>query len=111
MPTGVVAAALGSSCPTVVVASTKCFCRDLQCGGMVNAAWVGLLREAEGTCASALGGHGDVAGVTRKQCTALSALLNEFDDVFQEPTNPPAAHVKYRIDLINLDQCIPCFHT
>ena len=46
------------------VVSTKHFCHDLQCGGVVNAAWVGLLREAEGTCASASGGDGDVAGAT-----------------------------------------------
>ena len=78
---------------------------------MVNAAWVGLLREAEGTCASASGGDGDVAGATCKQRTALSALLHEFDDVFQAPTKPPAAHVKHRIDLLNPDQRIPRFHT
>ena len=95
----------------VEVVSTKCFCRDLQCGGMVNAAWVGLLREAEGTCASASGGDGDVAGATCKQCTALSALLNEFADVFQAPIKPPAARVKHRIDLIDPDQRIHRFCT
>ena len=50
-PTDVVTAMLGTSRPTVEVVSTKRFCCDLQCGGMVNAAWVGLLREAEVTCA------------------------------------------------------------
>ena len=67
----------------VEVVSTKHFCHDLQRSGVVNAAWVGLLCEAEGTCASASGGDGDMAGATCKQLTALSALLHEFDDVFQ----------------------------
>ena len=80
--TNVVTAALGTSRPMVEVVSTKCFCHDLQCGGMFNAAWVGLLCEAEATCALASGGDGDMAGATCKQCTALSALLHEFDDVF-----------------------------
>ena len=93
------------------VVSTKHFCCDLQRGGVVNAAWVGLLREAEGTCASASGGDGDMAGATCKQRTALSALLNEFANVFQAPTKPPAAHVKHRIDLIDPDQRIPHFRT
>ena len=110
-PSNVVTAALGASQPTVEVVSTKRFCHDLQRGGVVNAAWVGLLREAEGTCASASGGDGDVAGATCKQCTALSALLTEFADVFQAPTKPPAARVKHRIDLIDPDQCIPRFRT
>ena len=110
-PSDVVAAALGASQLTVEVVSTKCFCCDLKHGGMVNAAWVGLLREAEGTCASASGGDGDMAGATCKQRTALSALLHEFDDVFQAPTKPPAARVKHRIDLIDPDQCIPRFRT
>ena len=81
-PSDVVTAALGASRPTVEVVSTKHFCRHLQRGGVVNAAWVGLLHEAEGTCASASGGDGDVAGATCKQHTTLSALLHEFDDVF-----------------------------
>ena len=93
------------------VVSTKRFCHNLQRGGVVTAAWVGLLREAEDTCASASGGDGDVAGATCKQRTALSALLNEFADVFQAPTKPPAARVKHRIDLIDPDQRIPCFCT
>ena len=93
------------------VVSTKHFCHDLQLGGVVNAAWVGLLREAEVTCASASGGGGDVAGATCRQRTALSALLSAFADVFQAPTKPPAARVKHRIDLINPDQYIPCFRT
>ena len=54
-PSDVVTAVLGALQPMVEVVSTKHFCHDLQCGGMVNAAWVGLLREAEGTCASASG--------------------------------------------------------
>ena len=111
LPSNVVAAALGASRPTVEVVSTKHFCCDLQHGGVVNAAWVGLLHGAEGTCASASGGDGDVAGATCKQHTALSALLTEFADVFQAPTKPPAARVKHRIDLINPDQCIPRFCT
>ena len=45
-PSDVVAAALGASQPMVEVVSTKHFCRDLQHGGVVNAAWVGLLLEA-----------------------------------------------------------------
>ena len=61
-PSNVVAAVLGALQLTEEVASTKCFCRDLQHGGMVNAAWVGLLREAEGTYTSVSGGDGDVAG-------------------------------------------------
>ena len=47
---------LSASCatrPKVEVVSTKRFCRDLQRGGVVDAAWVGLLRAAPGTCASA----------------------------------------------------------
>ena len=40
-----------------------------------QSAWVGLLHEAEGTYASALGGDGDMAGATRKHHTALSVLL------------------------------------
>ena len=110
-PSDVITAALGASQPMVKGVSTKHFCCDLQCGGVVNAAWVGLLCETEGTCASASGGDGDMAGATCKQRTALSALLNEFDDVFQAPTKPPAARVKHRIDLIDPDQCIPRFHT
>ena len=54
----------------------------LQCGGMVNTAWVGLLCKAERTCASALGGDGDVAGATCMQHIALATLLQEFYDVF-----------------------------
>ena len=64
------------------VVPTKHFCRNLQHGSMVKAAWVSLLHEAEGTLASALGGDGDVAGAMCKQHTALSALLHEFDNVF-----------------------------
>ena len=60
-PSNVVTATLGALQPTVEVVSTKHFYRNLQRGGVVNAAWVGLLREAEGTCASASGGDGDVA--------------------------------------------------
>ena len=63
-PSDVVATALGASQLTVEVVSTKCFCHALQHSGVVNAAWVGLLREAEGTCALASGGDGDVAGAT-----------------------------------------------
>ena len=81
-PTNVATAALGSSQPVVEVVSTKCFCHDLQHGSVVKAAWVGLLRDAESTCASASGGDGDVTGATCMQHTALSALLHEFDDVF-----------------------------
>ena len=81
-PTDIITAALGALHPSVEVVSTKHFCRNLQHGSMVDAAWVGLLCEAEGTCASALGGDGDVAGATCKQCTALSTHLQEFDDVF-----------------------------
>ena len=77
-PSDVVAAVLGTLQPMVEVVSTKRFYCNLQRGGVVNAAWVGLLHEAEGTCASASGGDGDVAGATCKQRTALSALLNEF---------------------------------
>ena len=103
----VVAAALGASRPMVEVVSTKYFCCDLQHGGVVNAAWVGLLCEAEGTCASASGGDGDMAGATCKQPTALATLLQEFDNVFQALTKPPAARVKHRIKLIDPDQRIP----
>ena len=110
-PSNVITAMLGGSQPTVEVVSTKHFCHDLQRIGVINTAWVGLLREAEGTRASASGGDGDVAGATCEQCSALSALLNEFDDVFQAPTKPPAARVEHRIDLIDPDQCIPCFCT
>ena len=110
-PSDVVATALGALQPTVEVVSAKRFCRNLQCGGVVNAAWVGLLREAEGACASASGGDGDVAGATCKQHIALSALLTEFADVFQAPTKPPVARVKHRIDLIDPDQRIPRFRT
>ena len=110
-PSDVVATALGALQLMVEVVSTKCFCHDLQHGGVVNAAWVGLLREAEGTCASASGGDGDVVGAMCKQCTALSALLHEFDDVFQAPTKPPVARVKHRINLIDPDQRIPRFRT
>ena len=110
-PTNVVTAALGTLRPTVEVVSSKRFCRSVQCGGVVNAAWVGLLHEAEGTCASASGGDDDMAGATCKQCTALSALLHEFDDVFQAPTKPPAARVKHQINLIDPDQRIPRFCT
>ena len=81
-PSNVVTAALGAAQPTVEVVCPKHFCRNLQRGGVVNAAWVGLLREAEGMCASASGGDGDVAGATCKQRTTLSALLHEFEDVF-----------------------------
>ena len=49
---------------------------------MVDAAWVGLLLEAEGTCASALGDDGDVAGAMCMQCTTLAMPLQEFDDMF-----------------------------
>ena len=66
----------------VEVVSTKHFCCNLQHGGVVNAAWVGLLREAEGTCASASGGDGDMAGATCKQRTALAMLLQEIDNMF-----------------------------
>ena len=111
LPSNVIATALGALRPTVEVVSSKHFCRNLQRGGVVNAAWVGLLREAECTCASASGGDGDMAGATCKQRTALSALLTEFADVFQATTKPPAACVKHRIDLINPDQCIPRFRT
>ena len=111
LPTDVITAALGTSQPTVEVVSTKHFCRDLQRGGVVNAAWVGLLHEAEGTCTSASGGDGDVAGATCMQRIALSALLHEFDDVFQAPTKPPAACVKHWINLINPDQHILHFRT
>ena len=110
-PSDVIATAVGASRPMVEVASTKRFCCDLQHGGVVNAAWVGLLCETEGTCASASGGDGDVAGAMCKQRTALSALLTEFADVFQAPTKPPAARVKHRIDLIDPDQRIPRFRT
>ena len=110
-PSDVITVALGALQLSVEVVSAKHFCHDLQRGGVVNAAWVGLLREAEGTCASASGGDGDVAGATCKQRTALSALLTEFDDVFQAPTKPPAARVKHRINLIDPDQHIPRFHT
>ena len=55
LPTDVITAALGTSQQSVEVVSTKHFCCDLQHGGVVNAACVGLLHEAEGTCASALG--------------------------------------------------------
>ena len=81
-PTNIVTAALGSSHPVVEVVSIKPFCCDLQRGGMVNAPWVGLLREAEGTCASASGGDDDVTGATCMQLTALAMLLQEFDSVF-----------------------------
>ena len=81
-PTDVVTAALGAPHLKVEVASTRRFCHDMQHGGMFNAAWVGLLRKAEGTCASPLGGDGEVAGATCMQCTTLATLLQEFDGVF-----------------------------
>ena len=81
-PTNAVTAALGSSGLVVEVVYTQHFCYDLRHGGVVDAAWVGLLCEAEGICASAAGGDGDVAGGTCKQRTALATLLQEFDDVF-----------------------------
>ena len=75
LPTNIVTAALGSLHPVVEVVSTKRFCCDLQHGGMVNVAWVGLLREAEGTCASASGDDGDVLGATCTQHITLEMLL------------------------------------
>ena len=81
-PTDVVTTTLGTSQPMVEVVATKHFCCDLQCGGMANAAWVGLLCEAEGTCASASGGDGDMAGATCKQRTVLAMLLQEIDNMF-----------------------------
>ena len=88
-PSNAVATALGALQPTVELLSTKRFCHNLQHGGVVNAAWVGPLHEAEGTCASASGGDGDVAGATCKQRTALSELLNKFDDVRALPASEP----------------------
>ena len=89
--------------------STKYFCHNLQHGGMVNAVWVGLLHDAEGTCASAAGADSDIKGVMCMQHKALATLLQELDDIFQAPTKP-RAHIKHQIDLIDPDQSIPYFY-
>ena len=81
LPMKVITAVLGSSHLMVEVVSTKHFCRDLQCGGVVKAAWVGLLRMAEGTCASAAWIDVEMAAGTCMQCTALAMLPQVFDDV------------------------------
>ena len=85
-PTDVINTALGALCSMMEVVSTKHFYHNLQCSDIVNTAWVGLLCEAEWTCASAVGVDGDVAGATCLQCTALAMLLQEFHNVFHTST-------------------------